>query len=384
MEGQLYAEIARSKPAPQGICVANSAGKVLTWALSFDNESSIPKFLDHALARFATSPDSREPVTAERFLRFPGHKMNDVADNTGPIQIPETHSHDERCPAAPVVEPGTLVGKIIGRPLDSAGDPIAQTTRQEDYMEARFEVPVGVQRQLARTLADAEATEPAELPEEFARALVSHAFLGQLDVNPLGGRQTGGRTDAQSMSFFAHHVSTENSVRKYRLTGSSDVAGGPSAIGVGTDGRQWEHQVILRWEGYFDLHADRIVQLVVVAEGSERLRWGNQRFGQSNEPDVAHLMAGHPIDLDCNVRYALSAKPVAADVAGSREEIEKTPKPQDRSGPDSAQEKLHHLREAARHLRAAGVAELAGQLERQVRMMEQGMLPLRNRVPEQP
>ncbi|HYF00840.1 MAG TPA: hypothetical protein VEJ18_18100, partial [Planctomycetota bacterium] len=35
-EGDLYREIGRSKPAPQGIAVANASGKVLAWALMFD------------------------------------------------------------------------------------------------------------------------------------------------------------------------------------------------------------------------------------------------------------------------------------------------------------------------------------------------------------
>ena len=250
-------------------------------------------------------------------------------------------------------------------------------------MEARFEVPINIQKQLSRALTAGADSETIELPEEFARSLVSHAFLGQLDVNPLGGRQTGGQTDAQSMTFFARQVSTENSVRKYRLTGTSDVAGSPSAIGVGTDGRQWEHQVNLQWDGYFDLQDDEIIHLVVVAEGSERLRWGGQQFNFANEPDVAHLMAGHPIDLDCNVRYGLSAIPAAIEVATSPQEIAESQRTPDEARPIPPMEKLHHLREAARHLRAAGVTDLASQLERQVRMMEQGMLPLRIRDQEQ-
>ncbi len=40
-EGLLYREIGRSKPAPQGICVANSDGKVLDWALMFDGDKSV-------------------------------------------------------------------------------------------------------------------------------------------------------------------------------------------------------------------------------------------------------------------------------------------------------------------------------------------------------
>ena len=89
IEGKLYREIGRSKAAPQGICVANSAGQVLAWTLSFDDEPSIMKFLDYALERFAEYPDGTEPVITERYLRFPGHKMPDVRDTHArfPIRI---------------------------------------------------------------------------------------------------------------------------------------------------------------------------------------------------------------------------------------------------------------------------------------------------------
>ena len=79
-EGRLYREIARSKPAPQGICVANSAGKVLDWALMFDDDESVVAFLDHSLARYREFPDARRAVPAERYMRFPSHKMPDVPD----------------------------------------------------------------------------------------------------------------------------------------------------------------------------------------------------------------------------------------------------------------------------------------------------------------
>ena len=46
LEGKFLAEISRSKPAPQGVCVANASGKVLAWALSFDDDTQVPKFLD--------------------------------------------------------------------------------------------------------------------------------------------------------------------------------------------------------------------------------------------------------------------------------------------------------------------------------------------------
>ena len=52
----------RSKPAPQGICVVNSAGKVLDWVLMFDDDKSVLAFLDHVSKRFAKYPDAKRPV----------------------------------------------------------------------------------------------------------------------------------------------------------------------------------------------------------------------------------------------------------------------------------------------------------------------------------
>ena len=60
-EGRFLREIGRSKPAPQGICVANSAGKVLAWALSFDDAASVPRFLDHVLQRHKETPGTARP-----------------------------------------------------------------------------------------------------------------------------------------------------------------------------------------------------------------------------------------------------------------------------------------------------------------------------------
>ena len=77
-EGRLYQEISRSKPAPQGICVVNSAGKVLDWALMFDDDESVLAFLDHALKRFRDHPDAKRPVAAERYMKFPSMKLPDV------------------------------------------------------------------------------------------------------------------------------------------------------------------------------------------------------------------------------------------------------------------------------------------------------------------
>ncbi len=71
IEGELYAEIGRSKPAPQGICTVDSNGKVLTWALSFDDDASILKFLDHVVSRYREASDAQKPVLTWVFIDRP-------------------------------------------------------------------------------------------------------------------------------------------------------------------------------------------------------------------------------------------------------------------------------------------------------------------------
>ena len=312
IEGDLYAEIGRSKPAPQGICVANSDGKVLAWALSFDDEQSLPLFLDYALERYDSFPDAADAVTAERFMRFPGQKLDDVDDNGRTIPIPSRHIAEERCPALPALQAGTLVGQIVGRALDEDGRPLAATLRQEHYMEARFDVPPDVQERFIGELDDSGES-VFHVSDQFARLLVSHAYLGQLDVNPLGGQATGGQIDSESIEFQAQRISADDKTVTVRVTGSSDVSGGPSGIGVQTDGRQWVHHVQLEWEGYVTVEGDRLTELVISAAGTERLRWGNRGLRLTDEPDIAHLMAGHPIDLECGVRYGLLAQPCSTE-----------------------------------------------------------------------
>jgi hypothetical protein len=308
MEGELYAEIGRSKPAPQGICVVNSAGKVLAWSLSFDDEASIVAFLDHVVTRFRQTPDARHPVVAERFMKYPSQKLIDVNDNGQKITIPSQHSKVDRCPAESILENGTMVGRMIGRALDSQGQPIPDTIRQEHYMEARFPIPVAHQEELVAAVKQADG-KPFPLPHEFARGLVGHAFLGQLDVNPLG-TIPGSRNDGRSWEFTAQRVpSADSEIVRIRMDGKSHIAGGQdNGQDFDTDGRHWNHRVSLSWQGYLDIRDGQVSRLVMLANGEEQLRWMNTHILLSTESDVEHLMAGHPIDLDCRVRYGLIAE----------------------------------------------------------------------------
>ena len=89
---EAHREIGRSKPSPQGICVANVDGKVLNWALMFDDDPSVLGFLDYSLQRFSKYPDALQPVSAERYMKFPSTKLPDVADSGQTVLIPEQQS----------------------------------------------------------------------------------------------------------------------------------------------------------------------------------------------------------------------------------------------------------------------------------------------------
>src|SRR5262245_10031635 len=97
----LYREIARSAPAPQGICAVNSAGKVLDWSLMFDDDGSVLAFLDHVQERFAKYPDAKKPVAAEVYMKFPSQRKKDVADSGHVLPVPDSHPEGKHCPAEP-------------------------------------------------------------------------------------------------------------------------------------------------------------------------------------------------------------------------------------------------------------------------------------------
>jgi hypothetical protein len=312
-EGRLYREIGRSKPAPQGICVVNSAGKVLDWALMFDDDESVLAFLDHSLKRFAEFPDAKKPVPAERYMSFPSAKLPDIEDTGKVPLLIEHHPEGKRCPAMTPVRPGTLLVRVYGRALDEKGKPLADTVSQDRYVEDRFHVPVGMQEALAKELA-AAGPRRFRLAEDLARLLVSHAFLGQLDVNPLGSIP-GDQSTLKQCEFWAEKVRGDDEPVRLRIGGTSEAEGGSSA-GQNGDGRRWQHAVRLTWEGMIEMERSQVSRLLLIASGSEKLKWGNQNQQLKNQAEVSILPGGHVIDLRCGVRYGIIGEPVAADQAG--------------------------------------------------------------------
>ena len=309
-EGRLYREIGRSKILPQGICVVNSAGKVLDWVFMFDDDKSVLAFLDDARKRFAKFPDTKEPFPAERYMHFPSEKLADIEDNGKVVPIVERHAEGESCPAKPRVPLGTIIARVFGRALDNDGKPVADTLRQENYVEERFDVPVIRQEALAKALA-AAGTERFKIDDDLARVLFSHAFMGELDVNPLGGHH-GGKGLRADCTLWGQKVQADgNGPVRVHIDGKSEAAG--FARG---DGQNWQHQVKLAWEGLIEMKGNRMTRLLLVARGTEKLQRGNKNEGRPPGRHVAF------IDLDCGVRYGMIGEPVPADEAGSADHTE--------------------------------------------------------------
>jgi len=304
-EGQLYREIARSKIAPQGICVVNSAGKVLNWAMMFDDDKSVLAFLDHARERFAKYPDARQPVATERHLRFPSEKLEDTEDRDKALPVPDRHPGGQRCPAAAALPRGTVVVRLIGRALDKDGKPVADTVRQENYVEDRFHIGVDAQQRLAETLKDA-GTGRVKIPNEFARQCVMHAYLGVLDVQPLDN-PGGSRGNLTRCEFWAERIDKTKAPTLWRIEGESHVSIDQMAnAGLGD-----LHEVKLTWHGYVGMDRERVTRLVLTARGKEKLKFGSARGEDVSE--VASLPGGHRIDMACKVRYGILGAPAAAE-----------------------------------------------------------------------
>ncbi len=310
-EGLLYREIERSKPAPQGICVVNSVGKVLNWSLMFDDDKSVLAFFDHAKERFAKFPDAKKPVAAEVYQKFPSQKRKDVEDSGNVLPVLGRHPEGKYCPAEPPLRKGTVAVRLFGRALDKDDKPVADTVRQENYIEDRFNIPVQTQEKLAKALAGAGAGR-VMLPLEVTRQWVKQAYMGMLDVQPLDNPNPA-RTkgDLKKCDFGAQKVASRVAlapgVTLWRVEGESDVFIDKMANAGPGD----MHEVKLKWHGFIEMDGNRMTRLVLSAGGMEKLKFGSARG--KDEIEVALLPGGHRIDMDCAVRYGFLGEPAGPD-----------------------------------------------------------------------
>jgi hypothetical protein len=300
-EGLLYRELTRSMPAPQGIGVVNSAGKVLNWTLMFDDDKSLLAFFDHAKERFANFPDAKKPVAAEVYMKYPSQRHKDVQDNGTVLPALERHPDGKHCPAKLPLPKGTVVVRLIGRALDRDGKPVTDSLRQENYIEDRFDIAVSTQKKLAQALA-AAGNVPAKLPPEVARQWVRQAHMGVLDVRPIDNPSPpgGSKGELKKCDFRATKIGYSKGTTSWRVEGETEAFideqmanGGPGDM----------HEVKLRWHGFIEMDGDRMTRIVLSASGKEKLKFQSARG--KVESEVAILPGGHRIDTDCDVRFGL-------------------------------------------------------------------------------
>ena len=258
-------------------------------------------------------------------------------------KIPDRHPAGSWCAATPPRQRGTVLVEVVGRALDAEGRPRKETIRQELYVEDRFEITVSMQEELA-TKATRNEGEAFEVPATLARLLTSSAYLGMLDVDPA---RSGGRIHVKLD--LERTSSQEDGRLRLRLTGTSSASGGER--GPGGDGRIWSHDVRLRWEGWIDLAANRVVGIVLAARGREQLKWGHRQGDHGKESLAAHLPAGRPFDLDTAVVYGMTGAPLPEDRTIEGE----GPPPPGRAGPPaSLQRKMRRLHPAVRRWHEEG------------------------------
>jgi hypothetical protein len=337
-ERWLYQRISRVKLAPQGICVLNSAGQVLAWVQMFDDDRSVLDFLDHGLKCFRANADAKRLVATERYMSFPSARHKDFRDEVKPpAVVAEGHPPGKSCPAHAGKEPvpaGSVLARLVGRALDDKGKLLADTVRQEHYVEDQFSVKPAMQRALAKVLGSAGAG-PVRLPDDFARLCAAHAHLGHIDVQPclcmIKGRAEN-KGEWKRCGFRARKVKATGGTTLWRVEGQSEVVSEVAINGNGV------HNVKLTWEGFIRMKGDRMVHLLLAARGREKLQFAkdDHPLKKTKRDEVALLPAGRPIDQEGGVRYGIVGEPVAAGGA----DTPGTPKGDDQEIPEQARRQL--------------------------------------------
>jgi hypothetical protein len=309
-ERWLYQRVNGAKLAPQGIAVLNAAGQVLTWVQMFDDDRSVLDFLDHSLKRFRGQADARQVVVTERYMKFPSARAEDRRDETKlPAAIAEGHPKGKRCPSEDgkgLRGPGILVARLVGRALDDQGKPVADTVRQEHYVEDQFGVSAELQKAVTKALAGA-GTERVRLPDEFGKLCATHAHLGHIDVRPclcMIKSKAENKGEWKRCAFWAQQVKGKGA-ELWRVEGESEVV---SRVAINGDG---VHDVMLTWEGFIETKGDRVIRLLLSARGKEKLEFAKDTHPLRREKrdEVAVLPAGRPIDVACAVRYGIVGEP---------------------------------------------------------------------------
>lgn len=252
-------------------------------------------------------------------MRFPSQKLPEMADAGEALPLAESHPMGMACPANPGYPPDAVVARVIGRALDAQGQPVADTTRQENYAEDRFVISPALQETLSRAAAHAgEGRFP--LPKELAQLWVTYAYLGQLDVRPCEN-PVGVRPERNQSTFWAQRVSGGGNLLRLRVEGRSDVMSRADQL----MGRTYRHGVRLAWEGFLELKSGRLTRLLLFARGEETLMWREEHaLAATADPKnpVAFLPAGRPLDFTRRVRYGILGESVSTGARKDQKKVE--------------------------------------------------------------
>lgn len=311
-EAPFYDELRRTQPAPQGMAVMNSSGNVLAWALAFDGDENILKFLEHARKRFEANPTADALPTAERFQRFPDHKLPDLPASSTLDAQPDLKQGDYSSPGGYQAQEGSLSGRLVGRAVDEEGNLIDTGVRsQETYAEDRVEISKPAREALINAANSKDAGQPFLIPKRFARELIDSAYLGMLDVNPLAGRNIGGTVLKEEIQLWGRQPPPTGESHTIEIWGHTLCEGEAAQLGRNTDGRDWKNRVELNWVGRIVIQKDELISLLAMGNGKEILHWNH---GAANSPPqgeaprtaAANLPAGRPIQFSGPVRFGIS------------------------------------------------------------------------------
>jgi hypothetical protein len=319
-ENWLYQRINRVKLAPQGICVLDSTGRVLTWVQMFDSNESVLGFLDYCRKRFQENAPTTQSVVTERYMRFSSEKVADFRDEAKIPVIAKGHPKGKTCPAKHAkgaIPQGAVVAQLVGRALDDQGKPVADIVNQEHYVEDQFTIPPQTQVTLAEALANAGKGR-IRLPDPFGKLCATYAHLGHLDVRPIfdnGDDQN--RGEWRQCEFWAEKTAVGQETNVWRVQGESEIVSEVAINGKGV------HDVKLAWEGFIEVKGRQMTRLILSAWGKEKLQFAkdDHPLRSVKRDEVVFLPGGRPIDLQCGVRYGILGEPVRAEDASDAEDV---------------------------------------------------------------
>lgn len=303
-DGQLVQAIARSKILPQGLCVLNSSGQALEWVATFDNEASVTAFFNRALVRYKRNPDGRMDNVTERFMKFPDGRLPDFQEEAVSSSFLSRISQSRNSN----ISTKEFVVKLTGRALNADGSAVADTLRQEHYVEDTFVIDQDLAQELMRQASSNYRR--FVLPKRLSYLLVKHAYLGQLDLQPLAGAMPSAEHDLKKCNLWAERIADN----KLRIEGDTEIS--VSSPGRPGDGASFANEIKLHWTGYADFDKTHLGKLLLWSHGFENAHWSSgPSFPASKDFALSSLPAGHRFEMASNVAFGFEGKMETGELA---------------------------------------------------------------------